>query len=67
MAYLIFDWCCPNCGYQEERMCKDGAENICKKCRNPMNRMISSPAMVRTNCADKTGFRRTHRTFITDN
>lgn len=56
-VYKIWDFCCPECGYCEERMCKDGGVNKCKKCKTPMNRMVSAPAMVMTNHADKTGFR----------
>jgi len=56
-VYKVFDWCCPNCDYCEERMCKDGAINKCKKCGSPMNRMVSAPAMLKTNAADKTWVR----------
>ena len=38
-------------------MIKDGKKNICKKCGGEMNKLIPSPAMLKTNAADKTWVR----------
>lgn len=55
----LYDYMCTKCGNVEERLVEIGKEEhqVCS-CNFPMVRQVSAPGMVRTNFADKTGFKK---------
>lgn len=54
---LLFDFECKSCNIVEERLTKQGEQQYCKKCGAEMLKCMSAPGMVKTNFADKTGFK----------
>lgn len=54
----IFDFHCPQCETVEERLTKEGEVQYCTHCGAIMVRQIAAPGMVKTNFADKTGFKK---------
>ncbi len=53
----IYDYKCEVCHTIDERLVKSQHDVVYCKCGGLMNRMVSAPGMVKTNFADKTGFK----------
>lgn len=56
----VFDFKCKDCNNVEERYIKasvDSTTQKCSKCGGWMSKIFSAPAMLKTNCADKTWVR----------
>lgn len=54
----VFDFKCGNCSIVVEKLVKADSKVFCEKCpETEMTRCISAPGMVKTNFADKTGFK----------
>jgi len=57
--YLILDMKCDDCDFELELVVQRSNCEIqrCSKCNGVMSRQVSAPGMVKTNFADKTGFK----------
>lgn len=55
--FKIFDFKCDSCNTVVEKFTKPDTEHNCEKCGEVMKRAVSAPGMVKTNFADKTGFK----------
>jgi len=55
----LFDYRCEKCNNIEEKYISDATTEVvtCSKCGGQMVRLLSSPGMVKTNFADKPGFK----------
>lgn len=53
----IFDYKCESCHKTDERFVKSQQDAVYCECGKQMTRMVSAPGMVKTNFADKTGFK----------
>lgn len=53
----IYDFICLQCNYEEELLVKNDEKPKCPNCDTELKQKLSSPGMVKTNFADKTGFK----------
>lgn len=54
----LIDYRCDKCNMVEERLVSNDEVSQTHECGHTMTRMVSAPGMVKTNFADKTGFKK---------
>ena len=60
MSYKFFDFKCNRCNTVKEYFINDTDEPLCKSCASKdMTKLVSSPALLKTNFADKNSMRKT--------